>query len=89
MIAVQLSALKVGDWRNFVGIHPKKIYLHFTICVQQPEVWITKLEEAGLPVTKLRQNRIRVTIYEQQFDLQKPFLAELIAAAIRDDELET
>lgn len=77
-----------GDWRNLIGIMPKKAYMHFRIRVQDPEMWITKIEELGLPVVKQRQNRLRVTINPQQFQQHQMFLSELITASIADDEVE-
>lgn len=77
-----------GDWRNLVGVLPKKAYLHFRIRVQEPDTWIPRIEELGLPVTKGRQNRLRVTINPQQFQQHKTFLSELIAATKADDEVE-
>lgn len=77
-----------GDWRNLIAVLPKKAYLHFRIRVQEPEAWITKIEEIGLPVVKQRQNRLRVTISPQQFQQHKAFLTELISATIADDEVE-
>lgn len=77
-----------GDWRNLIGIMPKKAYLHFRIRVQDPEMWIAKIEELGLPVVKQRQNRLRVTINPQQFQQHQVFLSELITASIAVEEVE-
>lgn len=77
-----------GDWRNLITVLPKKVYLHFRVRVHEPEVWIAKIEELGLPVVKQRQSRLRVTINPLQFQQHKGFLSELIAATIADDEVE-
>lgn len=78
-----------GDWRNLINLLPKKAYLHFRLRVQEPETWVARVEEIGLPVVKQRQNHLRVTIDPQQFQQHKAFLSELIAATITDDELES
>ncbi len=78
-----------GDWRNLIGILPKRAYLHFRIRVQEPEAWIAKIEELALPVVKQRQNRLKITINPQQFQQHNAFLSELIAATIADDEVES
>lgn len=78
-----------GDWRNLIGILPKRAYLHFRVRVQEPESWIPRIEELGLNVVKQRQNRLRVTVNPQQFQQHRVFLSELVAATIADDEVET
>lgn len=83
----QAGISEEGDWKNLVGILPKRAYLHFRIRVQEPETWIAKIEELGLPVVKQR-HRLRVTVNPQQFQQHQRFISELIAATIADDEVE-
>jgi len=77
-----------GDWRNLILILPKKAYLHFRVRLQEPDAWVTKIEELGLPVVKGRRNRVQVTVTPQQFQQHREFLAELVSATIADDEVE-
>jgi hypothetical protein len=76
---------EVGDWRNVLGILPKKQYLHFRIRVDGADEWMQRIEEVGLPVTKRRQNRLQVTVNPKQFQQYHDLLRELIRAASRED----
>lgn len=71
-----------GDRRNPILLWPKKQYAHIRVQVDDPEHWIARFEEAGLPVNKRRQNRVRVTVTPKQFQQNREVIRELIHDAV-------
>lgn len=75
-----------GDWRNAVVVWPKKQYAHIRVRVSDPDKWVARIEEVGLPVIKARQNRLRVTVTPKQFQEERDkTLRELIHDALGED----
>lgn len=72
-----------GNWRNVVGLLPKRQYLHLRADVDDCDAWISRVEEAGLPITKRRQNQVQITLTPEQFAKHKGLIVEVLAESIQ------
>ena len=71
-----------GDWRNFAVIWPRKQYIHLRLSFADREEWLSRIEEAGLPVAKARQDGLRITINPEEYAKQETLLREVIKASL-------
>lgn len=72
-----------GNWRNLVGLLPKKQYIHLRADVDDCDVWISRVEETGLPITKRRQSMIQITVTPEQFAKHEGLIAEIITESVQ------
>ncbi|WP_339907198.1 hypothetical protein [Symmachiella dynata] len=78
-----------GNWRNVAALSPRKQFAHLRVRVSDAESWIASIEEAGLPVTKRRQNRLSVTLKPEHVGEHRDLLRKLLhdAAGQEGDDL--
>lgn len=74
-----------GDRQNFLVLLPKRHYAHIRVRVDDPETWITRIEEVGLPVARGRKNFLRITVTPEQFEARRDALREVIHDALGED----
>jgi hypothetical protein len=73
------SIAEKNNWRNLVALLPKRQYMHFQLAVDNREDWIARVEEASLPITKRRQESVRITVTPEQVAKHRGLIAELVA----------
>ena len=72
-----------GNWRNLLYLNPKRLYSHVGFPVGEADKWAERVEEAGLPVSKRRQNRLLVvTVNPEQFQQHRELFSELVKEAM-------
>jgi hypothetical protein len=78
-----IAVSEKNNWRNLVGLLPKRQYMHLRVAVDDRDAWVSRIEEAGLPISKLRQESVQVTVNPQQFAEHRTLISELIAEGMR------
>ena len=77
------------DDNRRIWCQPKKTMVHVGAYLAQPEAWVKRFEDAGLPATLRRGNKAaRTTLTPDEFKEQKPLLREFIqdATVIQEGE---
>jgi hypothetical protein len=71
---------------NFVYFKPRKTFVGLRIRIEEPDAWQKKVEAAGLDAAIGKGRRLKVDISPETFRQQKALIAELLKAAVREDE---
>jgi hypothetical protein len=78
-----IAVSEKNNWRNLVSLLPKRQYMHFRVAVDDRDAWVSRVEEAGLPINKLRQDIVQVTVTPDQFAKNRTLISEIIAKSTR------
>ena len=77
-----IGVAEPGNWRRLLFVKPKHKFAHLDINMNNFGDWISRGEEAGLPIVK-KGPRLRVTVSPRQFREQENLLKELIPDALK------
>lgn len=71
------------DSTRRVWCMPMKTLIHIGAYIGQPEAWVNRFQEAGLPATLRRGNKaVRTTVTLDDFEEQKSLISEFIGVAM-------
>ncbi|MCP4710271.1 MAG: hypothetical protein GY869_16735 [Planctomycetes bacterium] len=73
-----------GSIRNFVFFGPKKSFMRVGARVADPDKWLEKLENAGIPCDTKKPGVIKFTVKPGEFEKHAELIRELINQAVED-----
>ncbi len=73
-----------GSFFNVAALFPKKTFLPIRLRVSDSEIWLKKLEEAGIQVKSRKPGSLTVHVRPPEMRQQETMLRELIHQAIRE-----
>jgi len=73
-----------GSIRNFVSFSPKKSFMRVWARVADPDKWLDKLENAGIPADTKKTGAIKFSVKPGEFEKHADLIRELIDQAVED-----